>query len=189
MEEREKEEKEEKKGRKLSFVDKRRVGKDDPNIKAAEPSLKPTYIEELEGKVKLAETKLREKVAMLDEEAKRSRERVTADLERRFEEKETSLLTDVLEILDDLDRAAQYADDSPRVKEGFSLVASRLSAFMQRHGCEKISPCGEPFDPQTMEAVQVLPGQKDTVVAVLAPGTIKGGRVIRPAKVAVGRGE
>jgi molecular chaperone GrpE len=172
----------------LNVVDKRRVGRDDETIESREANLKPSYVEELEARVKLAEARLKERVAELDEEARRSRERVAADLQLRAADREKVLLLDVLEILDDLDRAATFASEAPAVKQGLDLVASRLDVFLSKHGCSKVSPLGDPFDPNTMEALQVLPGNKDEVVAVYAPAIRRGEALLRPARVAVGSG-
>jgi molecular chaperone GrpE len=179
----------EKKEKTVSFVDKRRVGRGDPGIVAHEASLKPTFVEELEARTKLAENRLRERIAELDEEARKSRERVAVDLEKRFAEREKVILLDLLEILDDLDRAATYVSEAPAVQKGLDLITARLEAFLIKQGCEKFSPQGEPFDPQAMEAVQMLPGARDTVVAVFSPSITRDGALLRPARVAVGSGE
>jgi len=174
--------------RKLTVVDRRRVGRDDSSIQATEPNLKPSYVEEMEERVALAERKLRERIGELDEEARKSRERVAANLEYRFRERETALLLNVLDILDDLERATEYAGDAPAVQKGMALVADRIGLFLEKHGCERFSPEGEPFDPNTMEALQLAPGRKDVVCAVLAPGIRREGDLLRPARVAVGNG-
>lgn len=177
------------KKKQLHVVDRRRVGRDDSSVEASEPNLKPSFVEELEGRVKLAEARLKERLAELDEEARRSRERVAADLERRACDREKGLLLDVLEILDDLDRAATFASEAPAVKQGLDLVSARLESFLAKHGCAKKAPLGEPFDPNTMEALNLLPGAKDEVVAVYAPAICRGEDLLRPARVAVGAGE
>jgi len=174
------------KARRPSVVDKRRVGR---GAAAAEPSTKPSYVEELEGKVARMESGFREKVALLEEETTRSRARLLNDLEKRFADKEEALLLEVMELLDDLDRARALAEESPAVQEGLALVGQRAARFLERHGCERIDPAGRPFDPHLMEAVQLLPGPKDVVVAVLAPAVRRGEKLLRAARVAVGAGE
>lgn len=176
------------KTKKLTVVDRRRVGRDE-SVEAHEPNLKPSYVEELEGRVKLAEERLKLRLAELDEEARRSRDRVAADLERRSCDREKALLLDVLGILDDLDRASAFASEAPAVKQGLDLVASRLEGFLAKHGCIRQSPLGEPFDPNAMEALNLLPGPKDEVVTVYAPAILRGEEILRPARVAVGSGD
>ncbi len=174
--------------RKVSVVDRRRINAEGEMSDAAEPSLKPSYVEQMEEKVRAAEARLRERLEQLEEEARRSRERVAADLELRSEEKEKSMLLDVLEILDDLDRASGYAKESPSVLKGFELIKNRIRLFLEKHECERVLPHGEPFDPETMEALQMAPGPKDRVASVMSSGIIRKGNLLRPARVAVGDG-
>ncbi len=173
----------------VSVVDKRRVGRGEA---AAEPSteanLKPTYVEELEQRVQLAERNLKTRIAELEEETRRSRERLLKDLEKRYEEKERSLLTEVLDILDDVDRACSLTSEVPAVADGLALIATRAQRFLENHGCTKAEPHGEAFDPNTMEAVAVQPGPENTVVSVLQAGYEQGDALLRPARVAVGNG-
>ncbi len=169
-----------------AVVDKRRIGR--PGAVSREPSTKPTFVEELEAKVARMETALAEKLALVERETVRSRERLLRDLEKRFDEREEALLLEVLDLLDDLDRACDCASESPAIREGLALVASRASRFLERHGCARVAPDGEPFDPRTMEAVALLPGEKDRVVAVYRPAIIRGEKLLRPARVAVGSG-
>lgn len=172
---------------KPKVVDKRRVGKAGAASKA--PSTKPAYVEELEEKVSRVEKAFKERVATLQEETERSRERIKRDLESRFDERERSMLLDVLALLDDLNRAREITSGDAKVAEGLSLVAGRAAKFLSDHGCEKLSPLGEQFDPEKMEAIAVTPGVKDVVVMVHQPGYLKGGSLLRPARVVVGSGE
>jgi molecular chaperone GrpE len=172
----------------VSIVDRRRVGRTEDSP-AAEPDLKPGYVHELENKVKRAEEALAKRLGELDEEARRSRQRLLNDLERRFQEKERKLLLEVLGILDDLNRACDLvADDAPAVSEGIALIGSKIDQFLRGHGCSMVSPQGEPFDPNLMEAVSMQEGPEGTVVAVFQPGIVQDGVLLRPAQVAVGTG-
>ena len=173
----------------VSVVDKRRVGRENAaGTASTKPNLKPSYVEELEKRVQLAEEKLKARIAELEEETRRSRDRLLMDLEKRYEEKERALLTEVLDILDDVDRACSMTSEAPAVSEGLSLIASRIQRFLDGHGCRKAEPQGEVFDPNTMEAVTVQPGPENTVVKVLQAGYEQGETLLRPARVAVGNG-
>jgi molecular chaperone GrpE len=176
-------------GRPLSVRDRRRVGKDDGSVCAAEPNIKPSYVESLERRVERTEAAFRERVDQLQEETHKSRQRLEQDLKRRFEEKEKALLLEVLEILDDVERAAVMTEASPAVSEGLALISARTDQFLKRHRCRRDEPQGDAFDPATMEAVALQPGPKDTVVLVLQAGYRRGDEVLRPARVAVGSGE
>ena len=176
----------------VSVVDRRRVGREEDGTLeagAAGPNLKPSYVEELEGRVARAEARLKERLVELEEEARRSRERVAGDLERRFADREKATLLDVLDILDDLDRAAALAADNPAVAQGLSLVSGRFVQFLERRSCVRFSPaCGDDFDPTIMEAVALQPGETGKVAGLLQAGYRQGDSLLRPAKVSVGTG-
>ncbi len=182
------EERDEESRRSVSVVDRRRVGKD-PTLKAAEPSLKPTYVEQLEAKVERMETAFKQKSEELEKDAARSRERIKADLEHRFRDAERKLMLEVLDIADDLRRACELTAADPALNQGLSLVLARYNSFLEKHGCEMFSPVGDEFDPEHMEAVRMTDGKKGQVVDVYQPGIYLEGDLLRPAKVSVGAGE
>lgn len=174
----------------VSVVDRRRVGRSGGKEPAAEPNLKPTYVEELEARVQRAEARLKERLGELEEEARRSRARVERDLEKRFADREKVLILDLLGIFDDLERASALASDAPAVAEGLKLVGARIARFLESRDLRRYAPpAGEDFDPRTMEAVALQPGPEGKVAALLQPGYHWGEELLRPARVAVGRGE
>lgn len=175
------------KERKLKVIDKRRVGKSEC-VEVEEPNLKPTYVQQLEEKVKRMEIALKNKIEELEEEAKRSRERVAKDLEKRYEERFEKLLLDLFVIFESLDKAIELSSKDEKVKEGLTLIKDSLDKFLENQGVEKIEPINEDFDPILMEAIQLADGEKDKVVGVLQNGYKKGERVLKPAKVVVGKG-
>lgn len=117
--------------------------------------------------------------------------RVQRDLaeERRYAH--AAFARELLPVLDNLQRAlgaARQAGEGGPLIQGVTLVRSQLLELLRRHGITPIEPLGQPFDPQTHEAVlqqpraDVAPG---TVVQVLEPGYRLHDRVLRPARVAV----
>jgi len=174
----------------VSVVDRRRVGRaEEGKGPAAEPNLKPTYVEELEARVQRAEARLRERLAELEEEARKSRARVEKDLEKRFADRERALLLDLLGIFDDLERASSLAAGEAAVAEGLRLVGARIARFLESRGLSRFAPAaGEDFDPRTMEAVALQPGPQGRVASLLQPGYTLEGEILRPARVAVGSG-
>lgn len=178
----------EKKNRKVKVIDRRRVGVSD-NAPSEEPSIKPSYVQQLESKVERMEAALRSRIEELEEEAARSRERVARDAEKRFEEKSEQLFLDVLDILETVGRAAKLASSDPKTREGFELLSQSLESFLEKHGLEKISALGEDFDPNIMEALSMAPGPRGKVVELFQNGYRKGDKLLKPARVVVGSGE
>ena len=96
----------------------------------------------------------------------------------------------LLPAIDNLDRALAHADDAPVVElvSGVKLVHDDILAALARTGIEPFSPQGEPFDPQSQEAVAQYPApgaEPGTVVEVYQCGYRIGDSVLRPARVSV----
>ena len=112
------------------------------------------------------------------------RKRVERDRSVAHELAIGSVLTELLAILDDIDRAAQHGE----LSGGFKAVADQLSSLTNRFGLEKYGTEGEPFDPQIHEAL-MHDTSADVAVAtatkILQPGYKYKERILRPARVAV----
>jgi molecular chaperone GrpE len=91
-----------------------------------------------------------------------------------------------------LERALGAAGDAtgPLV-DGVRLTLASLSKKVAELGAERIPVVGQPFDPRLAEAVDLVavgdPSQDDVVVQEVRAGYRIGERVLRPARVRVGR--
>jgi len=95
-----------------------------------------------------------------------------------------SVLTELLAILDDIDRAAEHNE----LTGGFKAVADQLAAITNRFGLEKYGTAGEEFDPQIHEALlhdTSADVKVSTASKILQPGYKYKERILRPARVAV----
>jgi molecular chaperone GrpE len=122
------------------------------------------------------------------ENARRRAQRERDDYVRYANE---TLLRDLLPALDNLDRALEAAragtTDSGML-EGVALIQRDMLKALERHGLERYSAVGSPFDPTRHEAVaRVITAEhpENTVVSETMPGYFLNGRVLRPAMVAV----
>jgi molecular chaperone GrpE len=112
------------------------------------------------------------------------RKRVERDREATITNAKASLATQLLGVLDDVERAAAHGD----LTGAFKSVADKLSSTLQQAGLTAFGHEGEPFDPSVHEAVQhdTSPDVTEpTVTAVLRRGYRFGDRVVRAALVAV----
>jgi molecular chaperone GrpE len=104
---------------------------------------------------------------------------------------QADLAARLLDALDDLDRVALHADaaSADTLLRGMQLVERKLRQALQAAGLETVQPQGARFDPNSMEAVAMVPAdaaeEDDTVADVLQPGYRFKGALLRPARVRV----
>jgi molecular chaperone GrpE len=112
------------------------------------------------------------------------RKRVERDRAVAHESAVGAVLTELLALLDDVDRAEQHGE----LTGGFKAVADQLNSITSRIGLEKYGTEGEAFDPQIHEAL-MHDESTDVAVAtaskILQPGYKYKERILRPARVAV----
>lgn len=126
--------------------------------------------------------------------------RLQADFEnfrrRTMKEKEElaavitqNLLTDLLPLLDNFERAmAVEQRDVEAFQKGVEMIFTQLREVLDKHGLENIEADGQLFDPNIHQAVMRVenPDVEDgTITQVLQKGYQAKGRVIRPAMVQV----
>ena len=128
--------------------------------------------------------------------------RVSAEMQnvRRSEERDVEnahkyalekFSTDLLPVMDSLERGLQAAggDESTQaVREGVELTLRILTDVMRKYGVEAVESVGQPFNPSLHEAMSMVPSPDhapNTVMAVLQKGYTLNGRLVRPAMVIV----
>lgn len=163
----------------------------------AENDAKDAKISELESKVK----ELEDTIADLKDKALRDaadtenyKKRLRADKESAVRYANEGLIKDLLDPLDNFSRAVEAAGstgDIESIKTGVSMVENQLQSILRNSwGLEPYSPEGEDFDPSEMEACLVQEDEnldREKVLQVLLKGYKLNGKVIRAAKVMVGK--
>jgi molecular chaperone GrpE len=137
--------------------------------------------------------------AALVEDNKSFRQRLEREKTRVLEAERASVAQALLEAADDLERAlaavtgaGETGSDALRnLAEGVRLSLSGLHKRILDLGAERIDVAGRPFDPHVAEAVDtiaVADAEQDGLALVeVRPGYRIGERVLRPARVRVGR--
>jgi len=130
--------------------------------------------------------------AGLLEEGKAARLRLEREKARVLEAERAQLAQVLLEAVDELERAlAAAAGGVGPLVDGVSLTLASLKKKVLELGAERLSVLGRPFDPRLHEAIEVVPvtdpEKDDTVVEEVRPGYRIGERILRPARVRVGR--
>ncbi len=160
--------------------------------------------EEVEDKVPELEAKIAELEALVskmkDDDLRRAadtenyKKRLRQDKENAIKYANEQLIGDLLSPLDNFARAIEAADstsDFEAMKKGVVMVEDQmLSMLKSKWGLEMIDAKDKPFDPNTMEAYTVQEKEgidKEMVIQEFAKGWILNGKVLRTAKVMVGK--
>jgi len=115
------------------------------------------------------------------------------NLQKRYERERTdfiqfansNLILRLIEVLNHLEKAAESLKD-----KGLDLVVTEFKRILTEEGLEEIKSQGEKFDPNFMEAVEVVEGKNEEKVAeVVSKGYLLNGKVLLPAKVKVFKGK
>ena len=106
-----------------------------------------------------------------------------------------SVLRDILEVVDNLERAAgaqaSGVVDGAAVMKGVSLVLRLFQQKLERYEVKPFEVTGQPFDPRVHEAVSRIESAdvpSGAVAAELQKGYRVGERLLRPALVSVSTG-
>ena len=119
------------------------------------------------------------------------RKRVARERVEQTDRAQASLVTRLLDVLDDMDRlsADGAAASGEQLRQAVELVDKKLRKELQAAGLERIDPVGAPFDPSVHEAVSAVPPpsreQDHQVSATFQAGYRFKGTLVRPARVQV----
>ena len=93
------------------------------------------------------------------------------------------LVLRLLPFVDNLEKAEVFIKDP-----GLGMIKNQFYKTLQDEGLTEIQILGKPFDPHHAEAVEVVQGDTDNMVAeVVQKGYMLGDKVIRPAQVKVSK--
>ena len=141
-------------------------------------------IAELESEVKQA----KEGTARANAETYNAQKRMEQEADKSKKFALQKFAKELLDIVDNLERAVENADADDPVAEGVQLTHKALVAVLTKNGVEVVDPQGEKFNADFHEAVGIDPeAAADTVGTVLQKGYSLNGRLLRPAMVRVGQ--
>jgi molecular chaperone GrpE len=164
------------------------------------PNLKPSYVEELEVRTRAAEQKTLEVQSrfeqlrkQLQSETDETRRRLNRAADERAQREKADFIAGLLPVLDNLQRATAAAaagSSAEVIAEGIRQTAASFDSALAAAGVEPMEAVGEMFDPELHDAVEtvpVAPEDEGKVVAEYTRGYKLGDRLLRPARVKVGR--
>ena len=146
-----------------------------------------------------AEEKKEEKEAEPEEDGDAKYLRLMADFQnykKRVEKEKKDLysyaneklVTELLAVLDNFERALAHEDSGDGFKEGMEMIFKQLVDVLEKSGLAEIAALGEDFDPNFHNAVMTEETEEyesGKVSGVLQKGYTLNGKVIRPSMVKV----
>jgi molecular chaperone GrpE len=181
----------------VRVVDRRRWagGASDSSAAGERSSNKPTYVEELERRLADKDEELRTTITRYREasaEFDEARVRFRRDVAKEVERGRRATLVELLDVVDNFDRAIDAARRSPGIDallQGVEMVRAQFLAKLGGFGVTRVDPTGLLFDPARHEAATLVPtvdpAEDGRIVGVVRQGYEIGGEVLRPATVAV----
>jgi molecular chaperone GrpE len=137
-----------------------------------------------EVEAKVADWK--ERALRLQAETENARKRAERRAGTQVRRERQRLLSRLLTVADNLERALAHATADDPLYDGVRLTWSDLRSQLAQEGVEPIQALGQLFDPNLHEAVAADGSGGDTVVEVVQTGYTLDGELLRPARVVVG---
>ena len=136
---------------------------------------------------------LNDKYLRLYSEFDNYRKRTSKERLELFKTAGQDILTDLLPVLDDFERAIQNmdsSDDSEAIQTGINLIYNKFKSILENKGLKHFKSIETEFDPEVHEAITKIPAPskklKGKVVDEIEKGYMLIDKVIRFAKVVVG---
>jgi len=163
--------------------------KETPSEQVVLESVEPTLEQRLE-ELNRSNEQLRDQLLRAVAEFENYKKRRAIDLENLIVLSTESIISDLLPILDDLDRLVSNSShgELESLIEGARLIRQKLFENLKRRGLEEIDAVGEKFNPELHEALMQLPSaemEPETVIEVHEKGYKLGGKLLRPCRVIV----
>jgi molecular chaperone GrpE len=155
-----------------------------------EPVAEESALEKLKEELKEASDKYLRLAAEFDNFKRRNaKERVEL-----IQTAGRDVITDLLEVIDDHDRAHQQlenGEDVQQIKEGVSLIFNKLKNKLQSKGLRPMESIKKEFNPDLHEAITEIPAPSEDLKGKVLDEVVKGyylnDKLIRHAKVVVGK--
>jgi molecular chaperone GrpE len=166
------------------------------------PRSKPTFVEQLEARALEAERKVADVQArfeqlraQLQRETDETRARLNRAADERARQAKVEFVAALLPVGDNLGRAIEAAEQGGGLDSLLTGVRGTLTNFesaLASLGVEPVASVGAQFDPELHEAVDTVPVEPERdgiVTAEYSSGYKIGDRLLRPARVQVGRAQ
>ncbi len=155
-----------------------------------EPLEEESKLEKLKAEVEDQKDKFVRKVAEFENFKRRSAKERVELIQTAGKE----VITDLLDVLDDCDRAQKQiekSEDTKEIKDGVLLVFNKLRNILSAKGVKPMQTLHEEFNPDLHEAITEIPAPNDELKGKILDEIVKGyylnDKIIRHAKVVIGK--
>jgi molecular chaperone GrpE len=150
-----------------------------------------------------------QKVALMAQaELDNFRKRMQREAEQSIKYANLPLVRDLLDVIDNLNRAtdsakaelnkaesqntgARQTESNQALVSGVEMVSQQFASVLAKYGCKPIEALGQPFDPNVHQAISQMPSEQypaGTITNEVAVGYMLHDRVVRPSCVIVSTG-
>jgi molecular chaperone GrpE len=155
-----------------------------------EPVEEESELEKLKAELEDQKDKFVRKVAEFENFRRRSaKERVEL-----IQTASKEVITDLLDVLDDCERAQKQiekSEDNKEIKDGVLLVFNKLRNILSAKGLKPMQTIHEEFNPDLHEAITEIPAPTEQLKGKILDEVVKGyylnDKIIRHAKVVIGK--
>lgn len=154
------------------------------------PVTEQTELDKVKAELEEAKDKYLRQIAEFDNFRRRSAKERIELIQTAGKE----VITDMLDVLDDAERAQKQletTEDIKLVKEGVTLVFNKLRNLLLSKGLKGMETIGTDFNPDLHEAITEIPAPTEELKGKVVDEVIKGyylnDKIIRHAKVVVGK--
>jgi molecular chaperone GrpE len=166
----------------------------DESISGTSHLKEPVAVEDEVEKLKSEVDELKDKYLRQVAEFENFKRRTAREKVEMIQTAGKEVITSLLDVLDDCDRAEkqlQTSNDVNAIKEGIQLVFNKLRNTMQSKGVKPMQTIGTEFNPDMQEAITEIPApteaMKGKVIDEVQKGYYMNDKIIRFAKVVVGK--
>jgi molecular chaperone GrpE len=158
-----------------------------------EASQDPVVLNERLDAARMEVAALKDRSLRSQADAENVRRRAARDVEHAHKFALEKFTTDLLPVLDSLEKAMEMAeagDSNSAIGEGVELSLKLFFGVLEKTGITQIDPVGEPFDPELHEAIAMVENpdsEPNSVLEVMQRGYLLNGRLVRAAKVIVSK--
>ncbi len=159
-----------------------------PGADARKPEMEALAARLAESEKKARE--LEERLVRLAADFDNYKKRAARESEGAREAASAQAILKMLPVVDEFEIAMRHIDHATakEFKHGMELIYSKLLDTLRKEGVEQMKVMGQTFDPYKHDALRQGEGEEGKIVEEVVRGYLYKGKVLRHAKVVVGKG-